>query len=106
MKERKIMEKPPEEEKSLEISLRTNQIKILYEIYAKDQAIQRKKIGTVICHNATIARSSGTQRKIVATKIGMNLISQKSMIKKNVCSMTLKTQSKKNEEVVTLIVDT
>lgn len=30
------MEKPLKEEKSLEISLRTNQIKILYEIYAKD----------------------------------------------------------------------
>lgn len=65
MKERKIMEKPLKEEKSLEISLRTNQIKILYEIYAKDQAIQRKNFGTVICYNATNARSSTLPNLII-----------------------------------------
>jgi len=86
------MEKLPEEEKVLGISLRTKQIKILHAIYAKGKATQRKIVGSVIFHNATIAKSSGTQRKIVATKIGIKLISQMSMIKNNVCSMPLETQ--------------
>ena len=54
------MEKLPEEEKVLGISLRTKQIKILHAIYAKGKATQRKIVGFVIWHNATIARSSGT----------------------------------------------
>ena len=60
IEERKIMEKLLEEEKVLGISLRTKQIKILHAIYAKGKATQRKIVGSVICHNATIARSSGT----------------------------------------------
>ena len=74
MEKRRIMEKLLEKENFLEISLRTIQIKILHARSAKDQAAQRKIVGTVICHNATIARNLGTWRKIVATKIGIKLI--------------------------------
>src|ERR1044072_1018091 len=102
--ERKTMEKLLEKENFLEISLRTIQTKILHATSAKDQATQRKFVGTVICHNATIERTLGTWRKIVATKIDIKLISQRSMIKNNVRSMIIKTQPEKKEEVDTWIV--
>lgn len=47
----------------------------------------------------------GHVEKFVATKIGIKLILQRSIIKKNVCYMPLKTQSKKKEEGDTCIVD-
>src|ERR1044072_5570540 len=103
MEERRIMEKLLEKENFLEISL-TIQTKILHARSVKDQATQRKIVGTAICHNATIARSLGTWRKIVAKKIGIKLILQRSMIKNNVRSMPPKTQLEKKEEAGTWIV--